>query len=291
MEQVLIIGCGDIGRRVAALALKQGARVTALTRSPEHAEVLRGLGIHPVVGDLDGGLPVPSLPTRGATVFYLAPPPGGGESDPRVRVFGASVDPGEEPARLIYLSTTGVYGDCGGVLIDEESPINPETARGRRRLDAERLLAAWGEGRNIGVTILRVAGIYGPGRLPLDKLRSGQPVLRQSEAPCSNRIHADDLARVCLAAAERGRAGAVYNVCDGEEGTMTDYFNAVAAAYGLPAPPQVSREEAREVMNPLLFSYNSESRRIDNRRMREELGVELLYPTLAAGLSAIRAQG
>jgi nucleoside-diphosphate-sugar epimerase len=290
LNKVLIIGCGDIGKRVAALALEQGAQVAALTRSPEHAERLSSLGIKPVIGDLDGNIPIASLPTRGATIFYLAPPPGGGDIDPRVRVFGASVEPGEEPDRLIYVSTTGVYGDCGGALVDEETPVNSLTTRARRRIDAERLLLAWGEGRGIPVIILRVAGIYGPGRLPLDKLRAGQPVLRQAEAPGSNRIHADDLARVCLAAAERAAAGAVYNVCDGEEGTMTDYFNAVAAAYGLPAPPQVSREEAREVMNPLLFSYYSESRRIDNRRMREELKVELRYPTLAAGLAAIRDQ-
>lgn len=290
MERMLIIGCGDIGRRIARRALAEGIEVTALARSEERAAALAALGLRTVVGELDRMLPIAGLPTAGATVFYLAPPPGGGEIDPRVRTFLASIEPDKEPARLIYISTSGVYGDCGGAEIDEESPVNPQTARARRRLDAENLLRDWGAHRQVAVIVLRVTGIYGPGRLPLARLREGHPVLRAAEAACTNRIHAEDLARVCLAAAQKGEPGEIFNVSDGCPGTLTEYFNAVADTFGLPRPPQISLAEARQAMAPLMLSYVTESRRLDNRRMREKLGVELLYPTLAAGLAACRRE-
>ncbi len=134
--------------------------------------------------------------------------------------------------------------------------------------------------------ILRVAGIYGPGRLPVEKVRKGGPVLAESEAPASNRIHSEDLARVCVAAAKRGGAGAVYNVSDGEPGTITQYYFAVADLLGLPRPRAVTMPEARRVMSKEMVSYLTDSKRVDNRKMREELGVTLLYPTLEAGLAA-----
>ena len=287
MKNVLIIGCGDIGRRVAKLAMAEGARVTALARSPGKAESLLQMGMETVTGDLDGAAPIAGLPTRGAVVFYFAPPPGGGVVDPRIRVFCGSVEPGEEPEKVVYLSTSGVYGDCGGEMVTEKTPVNPQTDRARRRLDAETILRGWAEARGVETVILRVTGIYGPGRLPLDRIRKGHPVLREEEAPFTNRIHADDLARICLATAEKGENGEVFNVSDGRSGTMTEYFNAVADAVGLPRPPQVGMEEARKVMNPLMLSYLTESRRMDNRRMLEKLGVRLLYPDLASGLRAI----
>lgn len=286
MKDILVIGCGDIGTRVARLALNQGAKVSALVRSTERAAALKKLGIRTILGDLDLSIPIEGLPTRDAAVIYTVPPPGGGQTDPRMRVFCASVFPGEEPAKVIYLSTSGVYGDCGGAVVTEETPPRPQTARAKRRLDAETLLREWGAARGVAVVILRVTGIYGPGRLPLDRIREGHPVLRQEEAPFTNRIHADDLARVCQAAAERGEAGEVFNVSDGHPSTMTEYFNAVADACGLPRPPQVSMAEARKVMTPLMISYISESRRLDNARMLKKLGVRLLYPTLTEGIRA-----
>lgn len=286
MSRVLIVGCGDIGLRLTRLCLDAGHQVTAVVRNPERAAALRATGLPVIAGDLDdGSRPLTGLPTAGATVFYLVPPPGGGVIDPRVRVFCGSVEPGEEPAKVVYLSTTGVYGDQQGAVVTEETPANATTPRALRRLDAERLLTAWGEHRGVAVVILRVAGIYGPGRFPLERLQQGSPVLHSAEAPFTNRIHADDLAAVCLAAAERCSHGELLNVCDGETSTMTDYFNAVADAFGLPHPPQVSREEGRRVMHPLLYSYFSESRRIDNRRMVERLGVALRYPDLKSGLA------
>jgi len=286
---LLIAGYGDIGQRVAALALKEGRAVAALVRSAEKAATLTASGMTPIIGDLDDtAAPVKDLPSAGTTILYTVPPPGGGEYDIRLRVFLGSIEPGSEPIQIVYLSTTGVYGDQGGSLVTEETPTKATTSRARRRLDAENLLLSWGCDRGVKIVILRVAGIYGPNRLPLNRLREGAPVLRSEESPFSNRIHADDLARLCLAAADQGADGDIINICDGETSTMTDYFNAVADSFALPRPPQVSMAEAKESMAPLLLSYFSESRRLDNRRMRERLGVTLLYPDLASGLAACK---
>lgn len=288
---LLIVGYGDIGRRVAALALAEGRSVSALVRSDAKAAALTASGITPILGDLDAtATPVHELHAAGTTILYTVPPPGGGEYDSRLRVFLGSIEAGSEPAQLVYLSTTGVYGDQQGALVDEETPTKATTSRARRRLDAENLLHAWGEDRRVKIVILRVAGIYGANRLPLNRISEGAPVLRSAESPFSNRIHADDLARLCLAAADKGGDGEIINICDGETSTMTDYFNAVADAFALPRPPQVTLAEARESMPPLLLSYFRESRRLDNRRMRERLGGNLLYPDLASGLAACKKE-
>ena len=286
MEQVFIVGCGDIGKKAARLALAEGRTVTALVRSEERAVRLQELGIGTVEGDLDDPESLAGLPVRGTVVLYLAPPPGGGITEPRVRAFCAAIKPGEEPAKVVYLSTSGVYGDCGNVTVTEETPANPQTARAKRRYDAEVAFRAWGQERGVPVVILRVTGIYGPGRLPLQQLTSGQPVLLESEASFTNRIHSEDLGRVCIAAAERGEDGDIFNVSDGTPGTMTEYFNACADALGLPRPRQVTMDEARKVMSPLMLSYVTESRRMDSARMQEKLGITLLYPTLQEGLKA-----
>ncbi len=289
-QEILIVGCGDVGKRVAKLARAAGKQVSATFRLPEQAAMLEEFGILPVAADLDQPGPIAGLPTRGATVFYFVPPPGGGEIDTRVRVFCGSIEPGEEPDRIIYISTSGVYGNTGADWVTEETPVRPQTARARRRLDAETLLRGWGRAHGVAVIVLRVTGIYGPGRFPLDRLRAGQPVLREEEAPYTNRIHADDLAQVCLAAAERGDDGNLFNVSDGHPGTMTEYFNAVADAFDLPRPPQIGMTEAQGAMTPLMLSYLSESRRLDNRRMLDKLGVRLQFPTLIDGLRAARGK-
>lgn len=286
MKRVFIIGCGDIGRRVARLAMAGGAEVTALVRSEESAARLKDLGIGTVEGNLDDAASLSGLPTRDAVVFYFAPPPGGGITEPRVRAFCAAIKPGDEPAKVIYLSTSGVYGDCGDAEVTEETPVNPQTARAKRRYDAETAVRAWGEERGVPTIVLRVTGIYGPGRLPLQQLASGQPVLREEEASFTNRIHSEDLARVCIAAAERGENGDIFNVSDGNPGTMSEYFTACADALGYPRPRQVTMEEAKKVMTPLMLSYVTESRRMGNEKMLRKLGIKLLYPTLQEGLKA-----
>ena len=280
----LIIGCGDIGRRVARLARVEGAAVHGLVRSPDKGAELAKLGIRPVIANLDDPATLADLPTGGAVVFYFAPPPGGGFADPRVRTFCAAIPAGREPVRVVYMSTSGVYGDSDGETVTEETPPAPQTSRGKRRLDAEEAFRAWGRERGVPVVILRVTGIYGPGRFPVSQLAGGQPVLREELAPLTNRIHQDDLARICLAAAAKGEDGDIYNVSDGHPTTMTHYFTAVADHLGLPRPRQVSLEEAQQVMSPLMLSYMGESRRMDNTKMLEKLGIQLLYPNLEAGL-------
>jgi nucleoside-diphosphate-sugar epimerase len=282
---VFIVGCGDIGRRVAALHRARGDAVSALARSPARAQGLAALGIAPVAGDLDGADTLTPLSLRSAQVYYFAPPPEGDAHDPRIERFLQAVQ--DAPAKLLYISTSGVYGDHRGGRVTEDTPPNPQTARARARLAAEQSLLDWSRRTRTPAVILRAGGIYGPGRLPVERIRRAEPVLRREQAPYTNRIHADDLARVCVAAMERGAAGAIYNVCDGEHSTMTDYFNKVADALDLPRPPQIPLAEARRVLSPGMVSYFSESRRMDNRRMREELGVTLLYPSLEQGLKSL----
>jgi len=281
---VFIAGCGDIGIRVAKRWAAKGVAVAALARSERSSERLSGSGIRPVRGDLDDPGSLRGLPVRGSFLYYFAPPPDGGETDPRARAFLAAIPAGEEPEKAVYMSTTAVYGDNRGAWVTEETPAAPASARGRRRLDAERSFLDWGRRRGVPVVILRVSGIYGPGRLPVEAVRRGAPVVREEEAPWTNRIHADDLAEVCVAAMERGREGRICNVADGAPGTISQYYNAVADLLGVSRPPAVPMEEARRGMSPGMLSYLSESRRLDVRRMREELGVTLRYPDLAAGL-------
>ena len=286
MKNILIIGCGDIGRRTAALWQARGAHVAALARSDASSTRLVRLGIEALPGDLDRPESLTRLPYAGALLCYFAPPLPEGDTDPRMRALLQAIPPRAPPDKIVYISTTGVYGDSHGDWVDEESPVHPRAARSKRRLDAETVLRAWGTDHRVPVVVLRVPGIYGDGRLPLDAVRAQRPVLDETESGYTNRIHADDLARVCLAAADRGQADRIYNVSDGQPGSMTGYFNTLADALGVARPPVVARAEAQTIFSAGMLSYLSESRRVSNRRMLEELGVELLYPTLEAGLAA-----
>lgn len=284
---VFIVGCGDVGSRVARLWRQRGLPVRALARSQGSGERLRGHGIEPVNGDLDSPESLADYALAGHALYYLAPPAEGGDDDPRMAAFVAALARQPLPAVVVYLSTSGVYGDKQGAWVDEESPPDPQTARARRRLAAENTLRAWGRRCGVAVVVLRVGGIYGPGRLPLERLQQGLPVLREAECGYTNRIHADDLATIGVAAAERGRADRIYNVSDGRNGTMTEYFKAVAARLGLPPPPEITFAEAQQQLSPAMLSYLTESRRLCNRRMLDELGVTLRYPDLARGLATI----
>jgi nucleoside-diphosphate-sugar epimerase len=200
--------------------------------------------------------------------------------------FLAALDETALPRRIVYISTSAVYGDCRGAWITEAQPVNPATARGLRRLDAERCVQSWAEAHAVQWIILRVPGIYGPDKLPLERLQKGLPVLCEADAPWTNRIHADDLAAICVAAMVSAHANTVYNVSDGNPGNMTDYFFRVADAAGLPRPPTVPRAEAEQVLSPGMLSFLRDSRRMDNRKLLEELNIQLQYPDLAAGLAA-----
>jgi nucleoside-diphosphate-sugar epimerase len=284
MNAVLIVGCGDIGRRVARLL--PPTPVAGVVSTADSARRLRAMGVEPIQLDLDGPLSCTQLPGAGRALFYLAPPPGEGERDSRVSRVCAVLQGDNLPTRVVYISTSAVYGDCGGDWITEETPLHPGTARGRRRMDAEGQWLEWSARTGVAVMILRVPGIYAHDRLPIMRLRAGLPVLAEADSPFTNRIHADDLAQVCIAAMRRGQSGAAYNVSDGQPTTMTDYFNRVADYLGLPRPPVVGRAAAREALSPSMLTFLEESKRLDNRRMREQLGVELMYPDLAAGLAA-----
>ncbi len=286
VNRVMIIGCGDIGTRVAALWQARGVAVAALSRSVTSTGRLHDRGIEALQGDLDRSDTLTQINVDDCLLYYFVPPPNVGETDLRMRALLDALSNRPNPRKVVYISTTGVYGDNGGAWVTEDTPANPRTTRARRRLDAETVLRSWGRNQGVAAIVLRVPGIYGPGRLPIEAIRLGRPVVNEAECGFSNRIHADDLARICIAAAERGRADTIYNASDGSPGTMTDYFNRAADALDLPRPPVVSRADAARFLSPEMLSYLDESRRIDNRRMREELGVEPLYPNLQAGLGA-----
>jgi nucleoside-diphosphate-sugar epimerase len=285
MNTVLIAGCGDIGQRVAGLCQQQQLPVSGLVRSTASVQRLQQAGINPLPVDLAQTEKPAALPTAGATIFYLAPPPSAGDTDPLIRHFLGAIPNDTSPEKLVLLSTTAVYGDCQGEWITEAHPVNPQTARGRRRLDAEQAVRDWSAHSSVPVIILRVGGIYGPGRLPLARIKQGLPILHESESPYTNRIHQDDLAQICIAAAQRGKAGEIYNVSDGQPGTMSRYFKDIARAHGLTLPPEVDLAEAQNVMSAGMLSYLKESRRLDNQKLIAELGVVLRYPNLEAGLA------
>jgi nucleoside-diphosphate-sugar epimerase len=282
---MLIVGCGYLGRQVGAHYLAQGQPVTGVVRSAASSRTLAAQGILPLQVDLDAA-ELPSLPCAEARVFYFAPPTERGTTDPRVRRLVESFKDSGQPGRIVYMSTTGVYGDCHGAWVDETHPVTPRADRARRRLDAERALQRWHRDSGGQLVILRVAGIYGPGRLPLQRLREGLPVVRDAESPFTNRIHVQDLVQVCVAAMDRGISGRIYNACDGHPSTMADYFRRLAELAGLPPAPQISLVEAPQRLSPGMLSYMEESRRLSNRRIVEELGVELKYPSLESGLPA-----
>ncbi|MEW8684184.1 MAG: SDR family oxidoreductase [Candidatus Thiodiazotropha sp.] len=282
---VTIVGCGDIGTRVALASRADGDQVIAWVRTPESAQRLARLGLTVVQADLDHE-PAPGQQIAEGGLYYFAPPPPRGRRDTRVARFIARLHAGPLPERVVYLSTSGVYGDCRGEWVDETRPPAPITDRARRRLDAEAQWRAWSERTGRGLVVLRVAGIYGPGKLPLQRLRSGQPMVAEADAPITNHIHSLDLVRIAGIAMQRGASGEVYNVCDGAPEPMTRYFNQVADFLQLPRPPVITLEEAQRRLSPGMLSYLGESRRLSNRKLLEELGVELIYPSLQQGLPA-----
>jgi nucleoside-diphosphate-sugar epimerase len=288
-SSLLVIGCGDIGLRVARLWPDQ-SRVTGMLRSADGAATLRAAGIYPWQHDLDStaSLQLPThLTLAHLHVLYLAPPAQDALEDRRLQRFLAALP--ARPQSFVYISTSGVYGDRRGAWVDEGTPPAPLSDRAKRRVDAEQRLQIWQAATAARLTILRVPGIYGPGRLPLDKIKQGTPLIRPNEAPYTNLIQADDLARVCLAAVERGNG--IYNVADGNSITSTDYYLQVAHIAGLQPPPFIGLDEAQRVFDPVRLSFINESRRLNIDRMRTELRPHLQYTDLAEGIRASLAAG
>jgi nucleoside-diphosphate-sugar epimerase len=281
----LIVGCGYTGLRLAH-RLRPRWHVSATARSADAAASLAAAGVDVVRADLDAPLAPGSLAqvADGAAIAYLAPPPDVGACDPRLANFLAALDPAR-PAVLLYMSTTGVYGDTRGETVTEDSPLAPSNDRSRRRVAAETAAQAWCGARGVRCAVLRVPGIYGPGRLPLERLQRGEPALRPQDAGPGNRIHVDDLVTACVAALERPVSGAC-NVTDGNPATTTEFLQRTAALAGLPAPPLVALSDAPGRISAGMLAFLRESRTVDNRRMREELGVELRYARLDDGIAA-----
>jgi len=286
----LVVGCGYVGARLAR-RLFASRKVTTLVRTADSATSLEDLGLEVRRLDLDT-LDTASAPlarvSGGATVVYLVPPPDTGTSDTRLARFLTALGNGR-PRVLVYMSTTGVYGDTGGAIVDEDAPLGAGSDRGRRRIDAERTAIAWCATLGVRCVILRAPGIYGPHRLPLARLRRGEPALREEDASPGNRIHVDDLVTACLAALH-GKARGAFNVTDGAHASTTAYLRTTAELAGLPPPRLLSRFEAQAQISPGMLAFLGEARRVDNRRMRQVLGVELAYPDVAAGIAASLAE-
>ncbi len=289
MKRILIVGSGDVALR-ALPWLTRRFRVFALTRTPEAGAVLRAAGATPVQGDLDERRSLKRLAGLADAVLHFAPPSPSGRGDPRTQRLLAAIGCGKSlPQRLVYISTTGVYGDCGGERVDESRPCNAQTARALRRVDAEHRLRDFCRRTGVRVAVLRAPGIYAADRLPLERLQRGDPVLVAEEDVHTNHIHAEDLARIACLALFRALPARVYNASDDSGIKMGDYFDAVADAFALPRPPRLGRAEIASRLSPLTLSFMGESRRLDNRRLKRELRLRLRYPTIAHGLRAARS--
>ena len=284
--KLLIVGGGDVARRT--LPYLQGRyALYVLLRDNNQADYWREHGARPILADLDRPASLTRIAGLADILLHFAPPPDRGTTDPRTRHLIAALKHAKSlPQRFIYISTSGVYGDCRGERIDETRRLQPATARARRRVDAEHQLRRFGRESGVSVSILRAPGIYAADRLPLERLRRGDPVLAADEDVHTNHIHAEDLARIACLALFRAGPGRAYNASDDSGLRMGEYFDAVAERFGLARPPRMARAEIVHHLSPLTLSFMSESRRLDNRRLKRELRLRLRYPTVADGLRA-----
>lgn len=285
-ERILIVGCGDVGQRVARV-LQPRVRLFALTSNTARVAPLRAQGLSPLLGNLDSPATLQRLAGIATRVLHLAPPPGEGWTDTRTQALLRALARRGAPASLVYGSTSGVYGDCQGDWVPESRGTQADTPRARRRVDAEQRVRLWGRLRGYRASVLRIPGIYAPDReggTPRARLLKATPVLQAADDVYTNHIHADDLARACVLALWRGRGQRSYNVNDDTVLRMGDYFDLAADLYGLPRPPRVARDGAAQQLSLQLLSFMGESRRLVNVRMKRELGLRLRYPTVRSGL-------
>jgi nucleoside-diphosphate-sugar epimerase len=294
---VLIVGCGDVGLRVAR-TLRARVRLFALTSSPMRAQSLRDAGLTPLAGDLDRASTLLRLAGLATRVVHLAPPAGEASAswwrDLRTTALLRALQRRSTPRAMLYASTSGVYGDCGGERVSEARPPKPRTPRAQGRADAERAMRHFGRAAHVRTSILRIPGIYAADRrggTPRERLLKGTAVLQAADDVYTNHIHADDLARALIAAMWRGKPQRTYNINDDSTLKMGDYFDLAADIYGLPRPPRVPRGTAQDQLPLVLLSFMDESRRLCNARMKRELRVVLRYPTVAHGLAALKSPG
>lgn len=284
--RLLIIGCGDIGLRIVA---RLGGRfhIVGAVRGADSAAAVRRAGATPLRVDLDQPGTLARLRGLAGRVLVLAPTSPAGGHDQRARRLLAALAPASgqgQRERLVYMSTSGVYGDRRGAWTDESTPPRPGNERAARRLDAERLLRAsrW------RARVLRAPGIYGPARLPLERLRQGIPAPLPEQDVITNHVHAEDLARAAIAALFRGAPARVYNAVDDSQLALGDYLDRVADHAGLPRPPRAAWPELRQAIGAQRMSFIEESRRLRNQRLKRELRLRLNYPDVDAGLAAMR---
>lgn len=290
-KTLLIIGCGDVALRTVPL-LKTHYRILGLYRNADRADLLRANDIIPIYGNLDCPKSLKKLEGIAHLVLHLAPPPNYGKRDTRTLHLLSALTKKTKtnstilPQRLIYISTSGVYGDCRGDLIDETHPVQPENDRAIRRVFAEKQIRNWGKRNHISTCIVRVPGIYAANRLPLQRLRDGHPTLLDAEDSYTNHIHADDLAQIIFAAIRFAKTNRIYHACDDSHLKMGEYFDLVADYSGLPHPRRITRDQAQEQITPGMLSFMKESRRLRNVRLKKELHISLLYPTVHDGVKA-----
>ena len=302
--RLLIVGCGDVGLRVVRAlqagspSAARGVRVLALTSNADRAPQLRAVGITPLRGNLDRPASLGRLAGLAQRVLHLAPPAADGAGpqawwrDPRTEHLLQALARRSLPQALVYASTSGVYGDCGGAWIDETHAVVPGTARGQRRANAERAVRGWALQAGVRATVLRVPGIYAldrEGGTPVARLRKGLPLLRAEDDVYTNHIQADDLARTCVAALWRGKPQRVVHASDDTELLMGDYVDLAADLCGMPRPARISRAEAQGSLPVSLLSFMGESRRLHNQRLKTELRLRLRYPTVVQGLEGLQA--
>ncbi|WP_199154704.1 NAD(P)H-binding protein [Chromobacterium sp. ASV23] len=288
MRTLLIIGAGDVARRAMPL-LRGHWRVLALCRSADAASRWRALGTVPLHADLDNHASLARLAGLADAALLCAPPPGHGRTDPRTRkLLYALAKADSIPQQWVYISTSGVYGDASGRWLDETAALRPRNERAWRRADAETVLRRFAIRHGCALTILRAPGIYADDRLPLSRLFNQTPLIADAEDSWSNHIHADDLARLCVAALSRRHGIRVYNACDALPLPVSRWYRALAETLDLPCPPQLPREAVKASVSPQQWSFLGESRRLDNRRVLRELGVALRWPSVLDYLAALR---
>jgi nucleoside-diphosphate-sugar epimerase len=286
MNKILIIGCGDIAMRVAPL-LHSRYRLFGLVRNHSRCAKLHSLKITLILGDLDIRQSLARIGGIADIVLHFAPPPNAGELDIRTQNLLAAISQGKLPKKLIYISTSGVYGDCAGNQVSEWHRVNPQSTRAGRRVDAENRIREWAKLNRVNASLLRVPGIYAEDRLPLERVQNGLPSIMTSQDSHTNHIHASDLARIIVAAIRYGKHNRIYHTSDDSQLKMGDYFDAVADAFELPNPPRLPREEVKKMVSPVLWSFMNESRQLNNARMKQELHVKLAYPKVADTLSLV----
>ena len=282
LPRLLILGCGDIGMRLLPL-VRDRFRVFAVTSDATRRDELRAAGAIPLLANLDDRLSLARVGRLAQYIVHMVPPQQGGIKDQRTRNLISTLP---DAATLIYISTTGVYGDCGGAHFDETRPVNPQSDRSRRRVDAEQVLRTWARRADGRLGILRVPGIYAANRLPIERLEKGLPALRPDEDVFTNHIHADDLANIISICLFRAMPGRIYHAVDDSELKMGDYFDLVADAKQLPRPPRLPRTELPSKLSPMAMSFMSESRRLLNMRLKSELGIQLRHPKVQSTLFA-----